>query len=149
MFARQPELRTIGGVSDPAASSSASLPTSPPVPLVVAAGLAAVEGGLLALYGVAELVAVQGGRLSMGLTTAVFFLLYGVGLVFCAWSAYRLSSWARAPIVLAQLIQLGVAWSFRGGSSTPVAAALALVAATVLVGIFHRASVQALDDEPR
>ena len=141
-------MRSIGPVSEPASSSGASLPAGPPAPLVAAVALAAVEGGLLLVYGVAELVAVQAGRLTMGISTALFFLMYGGGLVFCAWSAYRLSSWARAPLVLAQLIQLGVAWSFRGGSSTPAAVVLALVAVIVLVGIFHRASVQAIDDEP-
>ena len=80
----------------------------------------------------------------MGVTTTVFFLVYGAGLAFCAWRVTRLESWARAPLVLAQLIQLGVAWSFRGGSSTPVAVGLALVAVLVIAGIFHPASLDAL-----
>jgi hypothetical protein len=48
---------------------------------------------------------------------------------------------------MAQLIQLGVAWSFRGGDSTLVAVALAGVALVVLVGIFHPASLRALGGE--
>lgn len=122
-----------------------------PAPLVVAASLVAVEAGLLALQGVAEIFAVTSERVVMGVTTSVFFLVYGVGLAGCAWAVSRLMSWARAPIVVAQLIQLLVAWSFRGGDTTVVAVGLGLVAVLVLVGLFHPASIQALsdaDDQP-
>jgi hypothetical protein len=114
---------------------------------VVATSLAAVEGAMLVLYGVVELAAVEGAKAVMGVSTALFFLVYGVGLVFCAWKTHRLQSWARSPVVMAQLIQLGVAWSFWGGSSTPAAVALALVALVVLVGIFHPDSLAALSDD--
>jgi hypothetical protein len=114
---------------------------------VVATSLAAVEGVLLALYGVVELAAVEGAKAVMGVSTALFFLLYGAGLLFCAWKTYRRESWARSPVVMAQLIQLGVAWSFWGGSSTPAAVAIGLVALLVLVGIFHPASLAALGDQ--
>ena len=116
-----------------------------PAPLVVAASLVAVEGALLLLYAVAELVSLTSGRLTMGLTTALFFAAYGAGLVVCAWQLTRGQSWARSPVVLAQLIQLGVAWSFRGGSTTWVAISLAVVALVVLAGVLHPASVEALD----
>jgi hypothetical protein len=118
-----------------------------PSPLVVAASLVAVEAILLVLQGVAELFVVSGERVVMGLTTTLFFWMYGAGLAFCAWSITRLRSWARAPIVVAQLIQLLVAWSFVGGSTTPVAIGLALSAVLVLVGIFHPASLDALADD--
>jgi hypothetical protein len=113
---------------------------------VVATSLAAVEGVLLVLYGVVELTAVEGDKAVMGVSTAVFFLVYGAGLAFCAWKTYRRESWARSPVVMAQLIQLGVAWSFWGGSSTVASVALGLVALVVLVGIFHPASLAALSD---
>ena len=83
----------------------------------------------------------------MGVTTPLFFVLYGVGLAFCAWSVRKLHSWARAPLVLAQLIQLGVAWSFRGGTATIVTVVLAAVAVLVLVGIFHPSSLEALSED--
>ena len=70
-------------------------------------------------------------------TTSLFFAVYGVGLLFCAWQLTRGQSWARSPVVLAQLIQLGVAWSFRGGDTTWVAIALAVVAVVVLAGFLH------------
>jgi len=117
-----------------------------PKPLVVAASLVAVEALLLSLQGVAEIASTSGDRAAMGITTSVFFLAYGVGLAYCAWAVTRLRSWARAPIVVAQLIQLLGAWSFLGGSTTTIAVVLALVAVLVLVGVFHPASLDALRD---
>ena len=118
-----------------------------PAPLVVAASLVAVEAMVLVLYGVAEIVATSADRLLMGVTTAAFFLGYGVALGACAWLLTRRRSWARSPVVLAQLIQLGVAWSFWGEGTTPVAVSLAAVALVVLAGIFHPASISALVED--
>jgi hypothetical protein len=115
---------------------------------VAAASLVAVEGILLLAYAVLELASVDSGRVAMGLTTAIFFAVYGAGLVACAWVVSRGHSWARSPIVLAQLIQLGVAWSFRGGDTTLIAVGIAVVAVLVLVGLLHPASVEALSDDP-
>jgi hypothetical protein len=115
--------------------------------LKVAASLAGVEAILLVIQGVAEILAVSGERVAMGLTTAVFFVLYGAGLGFCAWALTRLRSWARAPIVVAQLIQVLVAASFWGGATTWVAVGLGVLALVVLVGIFHPASIHALAAE--
>ena len=117
---------------------------APPAPLVVSASIVTVEGVLLAGYGVLEAAAISTGRVTMGATTAVFFLAYGVGLLACAWGLWRLHSWARGPVILAQLIQLGVAWSFRGGDTTLIAVALAVTALVVVVGVLHPASTQAL-----
>ena len=116
-----------------------------PPPLVAAASLAAVEGLVLGVVGIAELVNLSSGRLTMGLTTTLFFAAYAAGLLFCAWQVNRGTPWVRSPLVLAQLIQLGIAWNFRG---TPaVSIPLALVALVVLAGLFHPASMKALDHE--
>ena len=118
-----------------------------PAPLLVAAAVVAVEGVLLIGYALVLLPAVRSDRLAMGLTTPVFFIVYGAGLAACAWTLTRGRSWARAPVVLAQLIQIGVAWSFRGGASTAAAIGLAVLALVVLAGVFHPASLQALGDD--
>jgi hypothetical protein len=118
---------------------------STPLPLAAAAALTGVEALALVGLAVAELASLTGSKATMGVTTSLFFLLYGAGLGVAAWSLYRLRSWARAPVVLTQLIQLGVAWSFRGGASAPVAAALAVVAVVVLVGILNPVSLRAVD----
>ncbi|MEO6510670.1 MAG: hypothetical protein ABIO16_06750 [Nocardioides sp.] len=117
-------------------------PPAPP-PLVVAASLVAVEGLVIGVLGLVELVNLSSGRLTMGVTTAVFFAAYAAGLIFCAWQLSRCEPWARSPLVLAQLIQLGIAWNFR---DVPVVAlALAVVAVVVLAGLFHPASMRALE----
>jgi uncharacterized membrane protein len=118
-----------------------------PPPLVVAASLVAVEGLLVILFGVLETANLSSDRVTMGVTTATFFVAYGAGLLFCAWQLTRGQSWARSPVVLAQLLQLGLAWSFRGGDTTWVAIALAVVAVVTLAGLLHPHSVDALSDE--
>ena len=120
--------------------------TSNPAPLVVAASLVAVEGLLLLGYAVLELASLSADRVAVALTTSAFFAVYGALLLLAAWAVTHGHSWARSPIVLAQLIQLGVAWSFRGGDTTLVAVALAVVAVVVLVGLLTPASVDALAD---
>ncbi|ABL81227.1 MULTISPECIES: hypothetical protein [unclassified Nocardioides] len=118
-----------------------------PAPLVVAASLVAIEALFLLGYAVLELFSVSSGRVAVAVTTSAFFAAYGAVLLFCAREVTRGRSWARSPIVLAQLIQLGVAWSFRGGDTTPVAVALAVVAVVVLAGLLAPSSVDALADD--
>jgi hypothetical protein len=117
-----------------------------PAPLVTAASLAALEGLLIVLLAVLELFSLTGGRLTMGLTTALFFAAYGVGLAWCAWAITRRHTWARGPILLAQLIQLGVAWSFRDSPTTVLAVGIAVVAGVVLAGMLHPSTLAALEE---
>ena len=129
-----------------ATPEEAGAPAGPPPPLTVAASLAAVEGLLFLVLAVAELADFEMSKAAMGVTTALFFLLYGAALVVCAWAVWRLHSWGRSPIVVAQLIQLAVAWSFWGGETTWIAVSAGVVALIVLAGIFHPQSLQALGD---
>ncbi|HEX8779640.1 MAG TPA: hypothetical protein VF728_00530 [Nocardioides sp.] len=119
--------------------------TDNPAPLTTAASLVAVEGLVILLLAGAELVSLTSGRLTMGLTTAAFFAAYGVGLVWCAWAITRRVTWARGPILLAQLIQLGLAWNFWGGETTLVSVVIGLVAVVALAGMLHPASLEALE----
>jgi hypothetical protein len=133
----------------PAAEPATREPSLPnPPPLTVAASLVAVEGAVLVLLAGLETGNLSTARLTMGLTTAAFFALYGVGLMLCAWQLTRRRSWARSPIVFAQLIQLGLAWNFRAGDTTWIAVALAAVALVVVAGIFHPDSLAALAEDP-
>jgi hypothetical protein len=118
-----------------------------PTPLKVAGALVLLEAAALVVLSVAELFNVTSERATMGVSTSLFFVVYAVAIGLCAWRMLLLDSWARSPVVLAQLIQLGVAWSFRGGDTTWVALVLALAAAIALVGIFHPESMQALSPE--
>ena len=118
-----------------------------PAPLKVAASLTVVEAIVLLVYAVLEIFSLTGSRVAVSVTSSLFFTLYGAALLYCAWALVRGRSWARSPVVLAQLIQLGVAWSFRGGDTLLIALALAAVALVTIAGILHPASLDFLSDE--
>ena len=118
-----------------------------PTPLKVAGALVLLESLALVVLSFAELFNLTAERATMGVSTSLFFVVYAVAIALCAWRLTLLDSWARSPVVLAQLIQLGVAWSFRGGETTWVALLLAIVAVAALGGIFHPESMQALSPE--
>lgn len=120
-------------------------PSAPP-PLVTAAAVTAVEGLVLLALALLEIASLTGGRLTMGLTTALFFAAFGVLLMACGWLITRGHTWARGPILLAQLIGLGLAWNLRGGETTIVAVAIAVVALIVVAGMLHPASIEAIND---
>ena len=115
-----------------------------PVTLAVAAGLTAAEALAFTAYGVALLPGLFRGHPEAGSTSSLFFLAYAVFLGVCAQQLLRLRSWARAPVVLAQLIQLFVGTSFWGGSTTAVAIVLIAVALATLVALLHPRSLAAL-----
>jgi hypothetical protein len=123
--------------------------TGAPPPLVVGASLAALEAFVLAALGLLELANLRAVRLTMGLTTAAFFLAAAAGLAWCAWSLWKVRRWARGPVVMAQLIQLGLAWNLWAGSTKPLSAGLAVVAVVVVLGLVHPASTEALEQDAR
>jgi peptidoglycan/LPS O-acetylase OafA/YrhL len=111
----------------------------------VAAGLTLVEGLLTLIFGLGEAVSLDSDRLVMGLTTAAFFMAYGVVLLVCAWGMNNIRPWSRGPVLLAQLIWLGLAWNFRSGETMPIAIGLLVVAVIVLAGLLHPRSIDALE----
>jgi hypothetical protein len=138
----------LGGVNEDPTARSPYSRYGAPAPLVVAAGVTAVEGVLTVLFAISEAVTVDSDRLVMGLTTTLFFLVYGGVLVLCAWGLHTVRSWARGPVLLAQLIWLGLAWNFREGSTLPIAIGLAVAGAVVLAGLLHPHSIDALESAP-
>ena len=116
--------------------------TANPPPLVVAASLVAIQGVALICLAGAEALHVVGDRVEVGLATAAFFFAYGAALVACAFALTRRQGWARGPVLLTQLIQLGIAWNVR--DAPVVAIVLALSAALTLAGMLHPASIEAL-----
>jgi ABC-type proline/glycine betaine transport system permease subunit len=111
----------------------------------VAVLLTAVEGiGFLVLSAwLAPSLRVE--RPTIGLSSLLFFLIWGLFLLVCAGQLLRRHSWARAPIVAAQLIQVFVAASFWGGRTSAVTVVGIAVAVAVLVGVLHPRSLAALD----
>lgn len=114
-----------------------------PAPLVTAAGLTFVQGLLVVLGAVAEALSVVPDRLVLGLSTTVFFTLYGAALLLCAWGLSRVRPWARGPVLLAQLVWLGLAWNFR--ETWQVSVALVVAATAVLAGLLHPRSILAIE----
>ncbi len=116
-----------------------------PAPLAAAAGLTFIEGLVTVMFGITEVASLDSDRLVMGITTAAFFVAYGVVLLGCSWGMHAIRPWSRGPVLLAQLIWLGLAWNFRDGDTLPIAIALAVVAALVLAGLLHPRSIDALE----
>jgi len=120
------------------------IPDDNPPPLTVAASLVVLQGVALLVLGALELADLTEGRLSMGVSTAVFFVVYGGLLTVCAWGLTRRQGWTRGPVLITQLIQLGIAWNLR---DDPVAAlCLAGTAAVVLAGMLHPATIKVLQE---
>ncbi len=117
----------------------------PPPPLLVAVALAALEAAVLVIYGLSLLPSMDGERLALGASTVLFFAVYGGFLGYCAAQLYRLRSWARPPVVLAQLMQILVGASFWGGSTSVIAIVAVATAVLAIAGVFHPASIAAVE----
>ncbi|MCX6396433.1 MAG: hypothetical protein NTV23_08110 [Propionibacteriales bacterium] len=115
------------------------------MPLKVAAVVVATQGLFAVVFGAAEALNITSARAVMGATTALFFVAFGCGMVACAWGLARVRSWARGPVMLAQLMSLGLAWNFRGGETGWISVVLAVPAVIGLVGMLHPRSVEALN----
>jgi hypothetical protein len=112
-----------------------------PIPLAVAAILAAAEGVVLFVYGLVLIPTLSSERVAMGSTSVAFFVLYGLFLTFAAFKLARRHSWARAPIMLAQLIQIAVGLTW----GNPLVAVVLAVPAVVTAGaMLFPTSVRAL-----
>jgi hypothetical protein len=101
--------------------------------LTLAAGLLVVIGAASAGYGVLELMATNASRAVVGSGAAIILVAYAVLLVAVARGVLLGRRWSRAPAIATQLIQLPVAWSFRGGETTWFAVLLAAASLTVVI----------------
>ena len=119
-----------------------------PAPLLVAAALVGLEGLVLAVLGLLELANLDSRRVALALTTTLFFVVLGAGLALCAWGLSRVRSWARGPVVAAQLIGVLLSFSFWGGSTTATAVGILAVSVLTLLGLLHPASTRALAADP-
>lgn len=113
--------------------------------LRISAALVGLQGLFFLGYAVLEFWHISGTRLAMGLTTGAFFAVYGALLLACAFAFTHRGGWARSPVVLTQGIAILVAWGFRGGDTTVVAAVVVAIAIVILVGVFAPSSRDAFD----
>lgn len=120
---------------------------SRPPQLTVAAGLSALEGLVALGFGVVEIFQVRLFRAIVGAGVAFCMVGFAVLLLAAARALLRGRRWARAPIVVVQLILLPVGWSFRGGQTTWVAVVMIVAALLTLVAVLHPRSTRALLDE--
>jgi TRAP-type mannitol/chloroaromatic compound transport system permease small subunit len=117
--------------------------------LALAAALVAVEAVALLGVGGSVVLGSDRARLVLDVTTTVFFLLYGCGLLVCARGLLHRRRWARAPVVLSQLIQVLVAGSFFAGATRWLALLLGVTAVVVLVAVLSPPATRALvEDRP-
>lgn len=116
-----------------------------PKPLKITIIITMIQAAIAVIIGLLELFNLVASRATMGAVTTIFFVLYGSFLIVAARQLSKLSPWARGPVLLSQLIWLGVAWSFIGGATTWVAVVLALSALAALAGLLHPDSRHALD----
>jgi hypothetical protein len=105
-----------------------------PLTILVASGLLMLEG----LFGLG-FAAFEAGQAhaAMGVGVAILMAGFGLVLLLVARGVFLGRRWSRGPAVVAQLILLPIAWSFRGGDTTWVAVVLAVSAITILVGLLH------------
>ncbi len=96
--------------------------------LGIAAGVVALESIAYIVVAGLDLADASGGRLGFGVGAGILLIAYGLGLAIAAWSVRKGRAWARAPLVVAQLIQLLLARDARDGAAwvTPVMAVSAL-----------------------
>jgi hypothetical protein len=116
-----------------------------PAPLKAAASLAALQGLMLLGLGLVELASWDSDRVVMNVTTTLSFVGFGLAMLWCTLNLVRGRSWARSPIVFAQLIQLGLAYSFR--DALVIALVLLATALVALAGVLHPDSLDYLADE--
>jgi len=110
--------------------------------LTLAAALLTVIGLASAVYGVLELLETRASRAVVGSGAAIILLAYAALLVVVARGVFRGRRWSRAPAIATQLIQLPIAWSFRGGESTWFALLLGAASLTVIVSLLLPSSTR-------
>lgn len=120
-------------------------PTSPPA-LRVAAALVAVQGLVLVVLAVVEVASVASDRVALAVSTGLFFLAYGALLLAAARGLIQRATWARGPVLVTQVLQLGIAYNLH--EHLLIAAPLALYAVAVIVAMVHPTTIAALTDRP-
>lgn len=114
-----------------------------PAPLLTAASLAFVQGLVVLVLAAAEGLSIDPERVGLGVSTTVFFAVWGLLLVVAARGLQRVRPWARGPVLLTQLIALALAWTFRDEAA--IAASLLVAAVVTLGGLLHPRSLEALE----
>lgn len=130
----------------PADSADAARPAR----VTLAAALVALQGIVVAGFGVTMLVLLLVGdrpdSVTQAVTGAVTVLVLAVLPLAAALGLWRLRRWSRGPAVFVQLLSLPVGWQMGNSDGAWIAGGLALaaVAIAVLVCLFHPKATLAL-----
>ncbi|HEY5032355.1 MAG TPA: hypothetical protein VIJ54_07780 [Actinomycetes bacterium] len=122
-----------------------------PAALLVAAGVVLVEA--LTLLGYALVAVVQGlrgdrsGAMGPALL-AVVLLVWAAGLVVAARGLFRVQRWARAPVVVSELLVLAVGIQLAQGATRWAGALLVAVTVVALVAVLSPPATAALVERP-
>ncbi|OUZ11235.1 hypothetical protein BHE97_05170 [Aeromicrobium sp. PE09-221] len=120
--------------------------------LVVAGAIALAQAVVLLGLAVLDVTHLVAGRVSLGVGIAVMLLFFGGGLAIAAIAVMRGRHGGRGPVLVAQLISLGLAWNLRDAGDDVVrgvSPVMALAAIIVLVSLFSGPGRRAMSrDEP-
>lgn len=114
--------------------------------LLTVAVIVSLEAFVFAVLAILELLNVSSERVGMGVGVTLFLVVIAAGLLWAAWRLAQAEAWARSPLIFAQLIQLGLAWNFRGDPAW-LAPAIAAPAIVVLVCLLVPPVTHALSDD--
>lgn len=114
--------------------------------LFTAAVIVSIEAIVFAGLAVTELFNVSSDRIGMGVVVTLFLVAIAAGLLWAAWRLRQGEGSARSPLVFAQLIQLGLAWNFRGDPAW-LAPAIAVPAVVVIACLISPPVTRALSDD--
>ncbi|MCL3839063.1 hypothetical protein [Aeromicrobium duanguangcaii] len=125
---------------------------STPYPIVIAAAIVGLQSCVFIVLAVLDLAGLVEGRIGVGIGIGIMLLLVGVGLAAAAVGLLRSAPISRGPVVVAQLIGLGLAWSLRHpdadtGDNRGVGIAIAVSALVVLGCLATKSARRALGDD--
>jgi hypothetical protein len=101
--------------------------------LAVAATIVALESLVYVGVGVLDLADTSGGLIGVGLGSGILLVAYGLGQLYAAWRVRQGQRWARAPLVVTQLIQILLGQDVRP-EGLPWIAPTLIVSALVALG---------------
>ena len=120
-----------------------SRPARAPRPVLAAAALVAVEGAVLLVLAVVNVVLTaldDAGSVSLALAGALLLAIFGAALLLLARALRALRPPARSPVVAVQIVALPVGWTLASTNGRPeIGVPVLVLAIAVLVLLFATA----------
>jgi hypothetical protein len=124
----------------------ASVTASARILLGVAAAIVALESVVYIGVGGLDLADTSGGPIGVGLGAGILLVAYGLGQLFAAWHVCQGQRWARAPLVVTQLILILLGKDVRPEGQPWIAPTLIVSALVVLGCLLAPPVTRALSD---